>query len=362
MSSSSSSKRAKLMPSSSFRATSATEARHLTDGALLSSIHENVVMPWVGFGTYKLGKKHAYQATFDALNSGYRCIDTAFIYASETTERNVGTALQTFLEERQDSLSREDVFIITKHWRKYHGYDATTKCLNTSLKRLQLEYIDLYLMHWPGPAWTTMNRKKSEMETHGKWHYAAHKQQDMVSIRAETWRAMEDALRKGKVRAIGVSNFTVQHLETLKTTATIWPPAVNQVECHPLYPQDELIEYCHKEGIVFQAYAAIGGQDASNVQWTELLGGNTLMTCPVVQEIATSVHKTPAQVLLRFALQRQCAVTPKTVSPERMLENSQVFDFTLSRAQMEALHDLEAPEERGRLCWKSDPLRMLDFE
>ena len=361
MSPSSCAKRAKLAPLSSFRATSATEARNLTDGALLSSIHDNVVMPYVGFGTYKLGKKHAHQATLDALNAGYRCIDTAFIYASETTERNVGNALQAFLKE-QVSMSRNDVFVITKHWRKFHGYDATAKCLNTSLKRLQLDYVDLYLMHWPGPAWTTMNRKKSEIETHGKWHYAAQKKEEMVSIRAETWRAMEDALREGKVRAIGVSNFTVQHLETLKQTATIWPPAVNQVECHPLYPQDELIEYCHKEGIVLQAYAAIGGQDASNVQWAELLGGNTLMQCPVVQEIATSVNKTPAQVLLRFALQRQCAVTPKTVSPERMQENTQVFDFTLSKTQMEALHDLEAPDEKGRLCWKSDPLRMLDFE
>lgn len=358
---SSSAKRAKLAPLS-FRATSANEARNLTDGALLSSINDNiVVMPWVGFGTYKLGKKHAHQATLDALNAGYRCIDTAFIYASETTERNVGKALHTFLEE-QVSVTRDDVFVITKHWRKFHGYDATTKCLDTSLQRLQLEHVDLYLMHWPGPAWTTMNRKKAEMETHGKWHYAAQKKENMVSIRAETWRAMEDAVRNGKARAIGVSNFTVQHLETLKKTATIWPPAVNQVECHPLYPQDELMEYCHKEGIVLQAYAAIGGQDASNVQWTDLLGGNTLMTCPVVQDIAASVNKTPAQVLLRFALQRQCAVTPKTVSPQRMQENAQVFDFTLSKAQMEALHDLEAPDEKGRLCWKSDPLRMLDFE
>lgn len=207
-----------------------------------------------------------------------------------------------------------------------------------------------------------MNRKKSEMELHGKWHYAAQKKEDMVSVRAETWRAMEDALKAGKVRAIGVSNFTVLHLETLKKTATVWPPAVNQVECHPLYPQDELLEYCKKEGILVQAYAAIGGQDASKVQWTELLGGNKLMECDVVQEIAASVEKTPAQVLLRWALQRQCAVMPKTVSPERMEENAQVFDFSLSKEQMKALHGLQVPEEKGRLCWKSDPLRMLDFD
>jgi len=318
-------------------------------------------MPWVGYGTYRLGKSNSYPATLDALNSGYRCVDTAFIYSSETTERQVGKALEDFLVNNP-SLTRDDVFIITKHWRKYHGYDATKQCLNLSLKRLQLNHVDLYLMHWPGPAWITMNRKKSEIQAHGKWHYASTKQEDMVQVRAETWRAMEDSLKEGKVRAIGVSNFTVQHLETLKKTATIWPPAVNQVECHPLYPQDDLLEYCEKEGIVLQAYAALGGQDASKVQWNELLHGAKLVECDTVQEIATSVTKTPAQVLLRWALQRNCAVTPKTASPERMEENAQVFDFVLSDAQMEALHGLEAPEEKGRLCWKSDPLRMLDFE
>ena len=136
------------------------------------------------------------------------------------------------------------------------------------------------------------------------------------ALRAETWRAMEDALRSGKARSIGVSNFTVAHLEALKSTATIWPPAVNQVELHPLYPQAELREYCEREGIVLQAYAVLGGQDASKAKW-QLLGGHVLEAAPVVT--AASVHDvTPAQVLLRWALQHGLSVTPKSVSAARM--------------------------------------------
>jgi diketogulonate reductase-like aldo/keto reductase len=344
--------------SSSFTATTSSKARSLTDGVELS---ENVVMPWVGFGTYRLGKTKSYQATLEALQSGYRAIDTAFIYGGETTEREVGRALQdAFIED--NLLKRQDVFVITKHWRKFHGYEPTLTCLNLSLKRLQLDHIDLYLMHWPGPAWNTLHRKKDEIDKYGSWHYAATSQEDMVNVRAETWRAMEDALKQGKVRAIGVSNFSIQHLETLKLTATIWPPVVNQVECHPLYPQQDLLEYCKKERIVLQAYATLGGQDATKAQWKELLGGMKLMDSPVVQDIANSLQRTPAQVLLKWALQRNCAVTPKTASVERMKENASVFDFLLSEPQMKALLELEAPGSQGRLCWRSDPLRLLDFK
>jgi diketogulonate reductase-like aldo/keto reductase len=344
--------------SSSFKATSAPNARSLTDGVELS---ENVVMPWVGFGTYRLGgKTKSYQKTLEALQVGYRAIDTAFIYGGEKTEQEVGSALQKAFKD--DVLSRDEVFVITKHWRKYHGYESTLKCLNLSLRRLQLDYVDLYLMHWPGPAWTTMNRKKELIQKFGKWHYAATPQQDMVRLRAETWRAMEDALKEGKVRAIGVSNFTIQHLETLKQTATTWPPAVNQVECHPLYPQQELLEYCQKEGIVLQAYSAFGGQDASKAQWKELVGGTKMMDSPIIQTIAQEVGRTPAQVLLRWALQRNCAVTPKTTSVERMKENANVFDFSLSEEQMKVLLEMEAPGSQGRLCWKRDPLRLMDFD
>jgi diketogulonate reductase-like aldo/keto reductase len=164
----------------------------------------------------------------DALEVGYRAIDTAFIYGGEKTEALVGQAIQQAIAKGIIQ-SRKEVFITTKHWRKYHGYEPTLQCLNLSLRRLAVDVIDLYLMHWAGPAWSTMNREKKYVEQ-DPWHYATTCESDMAAMRAETWRAMEDALRQGKVRSIGVSNFTVQHLQTLQKSATIWPPAVNQVE------------------------------------------------------------------------------------------------------------------------------------
>mmetsp|Transcript_30173 Transcript_30173/g.46685 ORF Transcript_30173/g.46685 Transcript_30173/m.46685 type:complete len:206 (-) Transcript_30173:15-632(-) len=205
---------------------------------------------------------------------------------------------------------------------------------------------------------------------------------------------MEDALEAGLVRSIGVSNFTVRHLRTLKRTARVWPPAVNQVEFHPIYPQEELREYCAQEGIVLQAYASLGGQDASKARWKELLGADEgagsndkeaggggdrpvkkrlkkaarpvqLLTHGDVVSIASSAGRTPAQILLRWALQRNCAVVPKTADRGRCAENMGIFDFQLSEQQMGVLDRLggKIPEWAcGRLCWRNNPLRMLDFD
>lgn len=189
-----------------------------------------VIMPWMGFGTYRLGKEQAQAAVLQALRCGYRSIDTAFIYGGETTEKLVGQAIQQAMDGEQGFIrSRAELFITTKHWRKYHGYEPTLKCISLSLKRLQLEYVDLWLMHWPGPAWNTMNRRK-ELVAEDPWYYSVTDSADMVAKRAETWRGMEEAANRGLCRAIGVSNFTVEHLRMLKKSAVIWPPAINQVE------------------------------------------------------------------------------------------------------------------------------------
>lgn len=362
------------MQNSAFRETKASEARSLTDGVRLASpIDKPIIMPWVGFGTYKLGKENSQQATYQAIENGYQAIDTAFIYGGETTERNVGAAIQQAINNGIIP-SREDIFLTTKHWRKYHGYDATMQCLRLSLLRLGVEYIDLWLMHWPGPAYSTMNRRKDV----DAWSYATIKADDLVRERAETWRAMEDALRQDKVRAIGVSNMTTEHLKRLKQTATIWPPAVNQVELHPLRPQTELLNYCQQEGIVVQAYASLGGQDTGKKTWTQLLGPSkvkrSLLTADPVVELAEKLKVSSSRLLLRWALDKGCAIIPKTVSKERLLENADLFSFSLSQDQVQQLEaemrnevernipDKAEFEKQTRLCWKNDPLRLLDFD
>jgi len=160
------------------------------------------------------------------------------------------------------------------------------------------------------------------------------------------------------VRAIGVSNFTVAHLEHLKTIATVWPPAVNQVELHPMYQQAELQDYCRKEGIRLQAYASLGGQDASKAKWMQL--GGRLVEQQAVLAAAVAHGRSTAQVLLRWALQKGVAVVPKANGEARMAENLAVGGFALTAEESEAIGELEKGGE-GRLCWKSDPLRMLEF-
>jgi len=170
---------------------------------------------------------------------------------------------------------------------------------------------------------------------------------------------MEDALAQGLARSIGVSNFNIQHLQTLKKTARIWPPAVNQVELNPYYQQRELQEYCAAEGIVLQAYASLGGQDASRATVQSL--GGPLLEAPPVLDAASANSVTPAQVLLRWALQKRITVIPKANDPSRALENTRVFHFELSERQMNELDSLERGSA-GRTCWRNDPMRMLDFD
>ena len=242
-------------------------------------------------------------------------------------------------------------------------------------------------MHWPGPAWNSMNRRKDLIADHGPWYYAVHSENEIPKLRAETWRAMEDSVKSGKVRAIGVCNFGIQHLELLKKTATIWPPAVNQIECHPLFPQKDLVDYCRKEGIVVQAYSSLGGQDAGKKFWRTLYPlekkkgkikpkpVTKLSDAPPVLALAAETNRTSAQVLLRWGLENNFALIPKTSSEERMVENSEILDFSLTATQIERLENelqsalLKAasienknPESMARLCWRNDPLRDLHFD
>lgn len=341
-----------------------------------------VFMPQIGFGTYKFKKDsgEAEEAVLQALSVGYRHIDTAFIYGGEKTELEVGRALQQAMSDNAtdgtsstSGLKRSEIFITTKQWRAYHGYEKTKQCLAKSLKRLQIDFVDLYLMHWPGP--NPADDKASESGI------------NMPELRAETWRAMEDLFLEGKCRAIGVSDCSIVHLESLKQykgkACRLWPPAVNQIEVHPYHPQTELIEYCKNEGIIIQAYASLGGQDAGKKAW-KVLGGK-LLERKEVQQAAQKHSLTNAQVLLQWAVVQGYCVIPKSSNVNHMVQNLEAVTTCcspqedgnnkeaekgrLDAVDMELLKSLDLSQskdetirDRIRLCWVRDPLKMLDFE
>merc|ERR1711907_649616 len=248
------------------------------------------------------------------MGNGYMLIDTAFAYDQGKTEPKVGCAVKN---------SGKNCFIVTKHWRDFHGYDRTMECLKESLKRLEADAVDLYLMHWPGPG-----------STDAEWD---------PDLRLQTWKAMEDAHDQGLCKAIGVSNFEVSHLKHLLPHCR-HVPHVNQIEVHPYNYDPALLEFCAAKGIVVQAYASLGGQQGGNAK---------LLEDPTVKSVAEKMKKTPAQVLLRWALEKGMAILPKATSDERQRENAAIFDFRLSDDDVSALDALSA-KGRERQTWTQE--------
>ncbi|MGI0156751.1 MAG: aldo/keto reductase, partial [Thermoplasmata archaeon] len=231
------------------------------------------------------------QAVTWALAEGYRLIDTATLYGNEA---DVGAAA------RASGVPREEVFVTTKLWHSDQGYAAAKRACRESLERLGLDYVDLYLIHWP--------------------------RADSPGDRLETWRAFEELKDAGLCRAIGVSNYTIRHLEELARART--PPAVNQVEFHPFVYDPELVEYCSTHGIRLEAYSP--------------LTRNRRLDDPTIAEVARTVGRSPAQVLIRWGLQHGAVEIPKSVHRERIRENARVFDFELpdaAMARLDALRD-----------------------
>ncbi|MGD0249866.1 MAG: aldo/keto reductase [Thermoplasmata archaeon] len=232
------------------------------------------------------------QAVTDALEIGYRHIDTAAMYGNEA---DVGTAV------RASGIPRDDVFVTTKLWHTDHGFESSQKAARASLDRLGLSYIDLYLIHWP--------------------------RANAPGDRLASWLGLEKLQREGLCRAIGVSNYTVRHLEELAAHSEV-VPAVNQVEFHPFVFDPELLGYCDRHGIRLEA-------------WSPLTRGRR-MDDPTLRAIATAHRKTPAQVLLRWGIEHGVIEIPKSVRRERIAENAQVFDFSLTKeevARLDALRD-----------------------
>jgi len=265
----------------------------LQDGAVL---HNGVKMPWVGLGVYKVQEgEEVVHAVKTALEIGYRHIDTAAFYQNE---EGVGRAV------KESGVPREELFITTKVWNSDQGYDTTLKAFEESLKKLDLAYIDLYLVHWP---------------VKGKYK--------------ETYKALEKLYKDGLVRAIGVSNFQIHHLQDLMETCEI-KPMVNQVEYHPRLTQKALHAFCKENGIQLEA-------------WSPLMRGGELLNEPVLVEIGKKYGKTPAQVILRWDLQNDVVTIPKSVTPQRIKENADIFDFELTAEEMEAIDSLNQEKRIG---------------
>lgn len=255
-------------------------------------LHNGVFMPYLGLGVWQAGDgAEVEQAVTWALEAGYRHIDTASIYQNEI---GVGKALNS------SGIDRDELFVVSKVWNSHQGYDSTLKAYQDSLDRLGLDYLDLYLVHWP---------------VAGKYK--------------DTWRAMEELYLQKKVRAIGVSNFLQHHLEDLQTTARI-TPMVNQMEFHPYLVQPELLRYCRNNGIQYEA-------------WSPLMQGK-VFSIGIFEEMANKYGKTIAQIVLRWDLHKGVITIPKSVRKERIASNAALFDFELSDSDI-ALLDAQ---DRGK--------------
>jgi diketogulonate reductase-like aldo/keto reductase len=253
-----------------------------------AKLNNGVEIPYLGLGVYQSPPGEiTLRAVKYALKIGYRQIDTAELYGNE---KDVGRAL------RESGIRREDVFITTKVWNSHQGYDSTLYACEGSLGRLGLSYVDLYLIHWP-----------------------------VQGLGDETWRAMIKLLHQGKARAIGVSNYSIRELNELLEKSDI-VPAVNQVEFHPFLYQEELLRFCKNNNIQLEAYSP-------------LTRGKRL-NHPKILELAKKYNKTPAQVLIRWSLQHNVIVIPKSIHEARIKENSQVFDFQLEPKDMKLLDSL----------------------
>ncbi len=257
----------------------------------VTTLHNGVQMPRLGLGVWMAADgKEVQQAVRTAIETGYRSIDTAAIYGNEV---GVGQGI------RNSGVSRDHLFITTKVWNKDQGYESTLAAFEESRKKLQLDYLDLYLIHWAVP---------------GRY--------------LETWRALEKLYQDGRVRAIGVANFMPEHLQDVMDHSNM-RPMVDQVEFHPLLTQRSLLGFCREQNIQLEA-------------WSPLSRGGDLLQHPVLRDIADKHAKTPAQVILRWDLQQDVVTIPKSVHPERIRENADVFDFTLSQDEMARITALNA--------------------
>ena len=258
------------------------------------TLNNGIKMPILGFGTFKVeDAQQTIDAVKCALELGYRHIDTATIYQNE---EGVGQAI------KESGIPREEIFLTSKVWNSDQGYESTLKAIETSIKKLHTDYLDLYLIHWP------------------------------KALNHETWRALEELYNQGRIRAIGVSNFKEHHLDNLLEVATVLP-VVNQVEYHPRMMQTSLAKYCKERGIQLEA-------------WGPLMQGK-VFELDLLNDLAQKYNKTIAQIVLRWDIQNGIVTIPKSVHPDRIKGNAEIFDFEISPEDMELINSLNKEERIG---------------
>ena len=265
------------------------------------TLNNGVAMPYVGLGVWLAEDEETVQAVKWALEAGYRHIDTAKIYNNEAA---VGRGV------KESGLPREKVFITTKLWNEDMRVGRQMEAFEESLKALNTDYVDLYLIHWA-----------------------------VEDVYIPSWKVLEQIYKDGRAKAIGVCNFQQHHLEKLMDVATV-KPAINQFECHPFLSQEPLVAFCENEGIACEAWGPLGGK------------GSPLVSNPELVAIGIRYGKTAAQVILRWHIQRGVIVLPKSVHQERIIANSQIFDFSLSDADMQSI---SAMNHNKRLHLSLDP-------
>ena len=281
------------------------------------TFNNNMNMPTLGLGTWRSEKNAVGLAVEKAIvDYGYRHIDCAHIYKNE---KEIGTVFNNIFSTNK--VLRKDVFVTSKLWNTEHHPDNVEAACRQTLKDLQLEYLDLYLMHW-GIAFAR-GRSFKIMGIDGLV------KTEPVSVR-QTWEAMEKLAEKGLVKNIGVANFTTTMIVDLLSYAKI-RPAMNQIEIHPYNTQEELVDYCHKQKIGVTAYSPLGSSEGDK---------DRPLNNEIVIKIAEQIKKTPAQVLIRWALQRDLVVIPKSTNTSRIAENIDVYDFKLSKQEMNKLNGL----------------------
>ena len=255
-------------------------------------LNNGMKIPCVGFGTYKAAEGNNVEVLKTAIESGYRYFDTASFYQ---TEDFLGQAI------RESNLPREDFFLVSKMWKDEMGYQQTKDALEKSLKRLGTDYLDIYLIHWPRPSADCENWKELDLET---------------------WRAMEELQKEGKIRGLGLSNFLPHHIKNILENGTV-KPVVNQLELHPGYMQQAAVQYCKEHGIQMQAWSPIGRR--------------RILEEGLILELAGKYQVSPAQLCLRFLLQNDIIPLPKSSSMERMKQNMDLFHFEISEEDVSRL-------------------------